>query len=106
MWPPPPSAPCCCSAIAARLLSPTLAALNSFLVPNGRDLSSQLGSLAEALHGLVLRGLGGRDTRLRDASLAYLRCQLALGALPRGSQLLQDLQDWVERELQQPSFKW
>lgn len=54
----------------------------------------------------MLRGLQAKDARLREAALTYLRIQLQLGALPQGSPQLQDVQEWVERELQAPGLRW
>lgn len=107
---PPPVAlplhpPASCSS-AARLLPPTLTAVNTFLLGNGRDCAAQAAALHGALHALVLGGLGAKDGRLREAAATYLRCQLQLGSLPVGSAELQDVQDWVERELEAPSLKW
>lgn len=93
-----------CSA-AARLLGPTLSAVDAFLLRNGRDVAAALPALHDALHGGLLRG-GGRDPRLRDAVLAYLRTQLALGTLRGSWRQLDDVREWVERELSQPGFKW
>lgn len=98
-----PPAPC---STAARLLPPTLTAVNTFLLGNGRDCAAQAAALHGALHALVLGGLGAKDGRLREAAATYLRCQLQLGSLPVGSAQLQDVQDWVERELEAPSLKW
>jgi hypothetical protein len=99
---PHPSHPC---SAGSRLLTPLLSAVNAFLLVNGRDVASQAGELHGTLHAAVLRG-SARDLRLREAALTYLRIQLQLGTLPRGSQQLQDVVDWADRELEQPGFKW
>ena len=99
---PPPLPPC---SAASRLLAPLLSAINAFLLANGRDVASQAGELHATLHAAVLRG-SARDLRLREAALTYLRIQLQLGTLPPGSQQLQDVLEWVDRELEQPGFKW
>lgn len=91
--------------VASRLLAPTLNALNAFLLGNGRDVAAQLPALHAAYHDTAIRG-SGRDARLREAAVTYLRIQLQLGTLPRGSAHLQDVQDWVDRELGLPAFKW
>lgn len=102
---PPATDPAPCST-AARLLPPTLTAVNTFLLGNGRDCAARVAGLHSALHALVLGGLGAKDGRLREAAATYLRCQLQLGSLPAGSAELQDVQDWVERELEAPALKW
>ncbi|KAL4857208.1 Serine/threonine-protein kinase ATM [Chlorella vulgaris] len=91
--------------VASRLLAPTLNTLNAFLLGNGRDVAAQLPALHAAYHDTAIRG-SGRDARLREAAVTYLRIQLQLGTLPRGSAHLQDVQDWVDRELGLPAFKW
>ena len=101
--PSPPSAPCSTS---ARLLPPTLTAVSTFLLGNGRDCAAAAAGLHSALHALALGGLGAKDGRLREAAATYLRCQMQLGSLPAGSAQLQDVQDWVERELEAPALKW
>lgn len=94
------------SSAAARLLAPTLAAINAFLLCHGRDCAAAAAGMHTALHAAVVRSAQAKDTRLREAALAYLRIQLQLGSLAPGSPLLQDVQEWVERELGAPALKW
>ncbi|KAL4452130.1 hypothetical protein ABPG75_007792 [Micractinium tetrahymenae] len=90
---------------AHRLAPPLLTAVNTFLLANGRDVAASLPPLHAALHGLVLRG-AARDPRLRDPAVTYLRIQLQLGTLQRDVGQLQDVQDWLWREMEHPGFKW
>ncbi|PSC71129.1 serine threonine-kinase ATM isoform X1 [Micractinium conductrix] len=90
---------------ATRLMGPLLSATNTYLLANGRDVAAALPALHAALYTPVLRG-GARDPRLRDAAVAYLRLQLQLGTLAKEQGKLQDVVDWVEREVEQPGFKW
>lgn len=102
---PPTLAPPC--SVATRLLTPTLVATNTFLLAWGRDCAAGAAAVhASALHAAAMRGLTAKDPRLREAAMTYLRCQLQLGGLPPGSQLLGDLQGWVERELAAPGLRW
>lgn len=90
-----------------RLLAPALVAANTFLLACGRDCAAGAAAVhASTLHAAAMRGAVAKDPRLRDAAMTYLRIQLQLGGLPAGSQLLADVQDWVERELRAPSLRW
>ena len=89
-----------------RLLTATLVALNSFLLANGTDVASRCGDLNQSLHPIIMRPLrqaGGRDHRLREAAVTYLRAMLQLGTLQEGPWLGEAL-SWAQLELQRS--KW
>ncbi|GAB4819121.1 hypothetical protein N2152v2_006167, partial [Parachlorella kessleri] len=109
----------------SRLTSAALSGINAFLLVNGTDVASQCPKLHTAWHAMVLRALtSGRDPKLREAAITYLRLQLRLGAVCRSggrpgagaagaageeagvAGWLGALLEWFEREVQQPGFRW
>jgi hypothetical protein len=89
----------------ARLGGDTLAALAALLLRHGLDVAGQLPAVHEALHDVVLRGLGARSNPVfKDAAVLYARAQLRLGGL--GADEVEAVRRWAAREMRDNPPKW
>ena len=93
----------------SRITTAALTCINTFLLHNGRDVFHTCAhGLHAVLHPLVLRLLrSGRDPKLREAAVSYLRILLQLGALQLRPSWLADVKEWLQREVGQAGgYRW
>ncbi|BDA48015.1 Serine-protein kinase ATM [Coccomyxa sp. Obi] len=86
-----------------------VAAMNTFLLANGLDVSSKTAELHAAVHPFLMRSWrSARDARLREALVLYLRIQLLLGGLeaPGDGHFLEEVQELLTHSMQEPGFSW
>ena len=70
--------------------------VNAFLVGSGVDVASRAAALHAVLHLPAMRALKGREVRLKERAVLYLRIQLTLGGVSQVQ--LQDLGKWAATE--------
>ena len=86
----------------SRTGAPFFGAVNAFLAGSGVDVASQAAALHAELHGPALRALKGREVRLKERAVQYVRMQFKLWGVT-GSQLL-SLRKWASEEMERTQW--
>lgn len=82
----------------SRTGAPFFGAVNAFLSGSGVDVASQATALHAELHGPALRALKGREVRLKERAVQYMRMQLTLGGVTVNQMV--NLRKWAGEEME------
>ena len=78
-------------------------AVNAFLMMCGTDVASRVDFLHQQLHGAALKSLKGRELKLKEHAVQYVRLQLTLGGV--SSVQLAELRRWADEEIEKGDWR-